>query len=136
MREQINVATAQNYHFRKKMLTGTDTRLNAAFYAEDPENNFLPSPGRITRLRLPQGSGVRDDGGVYEGAEVSIYYDPMISKLAVYAERDRKRLTVCAALCRNMKSAASNNFAVFFPRSYGRRGIYRRQTGHRIYQPF
>src|SRR5262249_10791897 len=53
-------------------------------YAEDPENNFLPSPGKITRLRLPQGNGVRDDGGVYEGAEVSIYYDPMISKLAAW----------------------------------------------------
>jgi acetyl-CoA carboxylase, biotin carboxylase subunit len=55
-------------------------------YAEDPENNFLPSPGRITRLKLPQGSGVRDDGGIYEGSEISIYYDPMISKFAVYGK--------------------------------------------------
>src|SRR5437868_9508401 len=38
----------------------------------------------MTRLRLPQGSGVRDDGGIYEGSEISIYYDPMISKFAVY----------------------------------------------------
>jgi acetyl-CoA carboxylase biotin carboxylase subunit len=44
----------------------------------------MPSPGRITRLRLPQGPGVRDDGGVYASAEVSIYYDPMISKLAAW----------------------------------------------------
>jgi acetyl-CoA carboxylase biotin carboxylase subunit len=48
----------------------------------------MPSPGKITRLRIPQGPGVRDDGGVYESAEVSIYYDPMISKFAVYG-RDR-----------------------------------------------
>src|SRR5262249_37219988 len=41
-------------------------------------------PGKITRLRIPQGPGVRDDGGVYEGSEVSIYYDPMISKFAVH----------------------------------------------------
>ena len=53
-------------------------------YAEDPDNNFLPSPGRITSLRVPAGPNVRDDGGVYAGAEVSIYYDPMISKLAVW----------------------------------------------------
>jgi len=46
----------------------------------------MPGPGTITRLRLPQGPGVRDDGGVYEGCEVSIYYDPMISKLAVYGK--------------------------------------------------
>ncbi|MDT5294172.1 MAG: acetyl-CoA carboxylase, biotin carboxylase subunit, partial [Acidobacteriota bacterium] len=53
-------------------------------YAEDPEQNFMPSPGRIDTLRVPAGPCVRDDGGVYEGAEVSIYYDPMISKLATW----------------------------------------------------
>ena len=44
----------------------------------------MPSPGRISILRVPHGPGVRDDSGVYQGAEVSIYYDPMISKLAVH----------------------------------------------------
>jgi acetyl-CoA carboxylase biotin carboxylase subunit len=62
--------------------------IECRIYAEDPEQNFMPSPGQIKRLRIPQGPGVRDDGGVYEGAEVSIYYDPMISKFAVYG-RDR-----------------------------------------------
>ncbi|HEX3100597.1 MAG TPA: hypothetical protein VHQ01_02335, partial [Pyrinomonadaceae bacterium] len=69
-------------------VTITGHAIECRVYAEDPENNFLPSPGMITRLRLPHGPGVRDDGGVYEGTEVSIYYDPMISKLAVYG-RDR-----------------------------------------------
>src|SRR5204862_873909 len=49
---------------------------------------FLPSPGKIPRPRVPQGPAVRDDGGVYEGVEVSIFYDPMISKFAVLG-RDR-----------------------------------------------
>jgi len=53
-------------------------------YAEDPDNNFLPSPGNIDFLRVPAGPGIRDDGGVTEGDEVSIYYDPMISKLAAW----------------------------------------------------
>jgi acetyl-CoA carboxylase biotin carboxylase subunit len=53
-------------------------------YAEDPENNFFPSPGGITFLRVPSGPGIRDDGGVSEGDEVSIHYDPMISKLAAW----------------------------------------------------
>jgi len=53
-------------------------------YAEDPDNNFFPSPGRITFLRGPAGPGIRDDSGVVEGDEVSIYYDPMISKLAAW----------------------------------------------------
>jgi len=53
-------------------------------YAEDPDNSFLPSPGRITFLRVPGGPGIRDDSGVAERDEVSIYYDPMISKLIAW----------------------------------------------------
>ncbi len=55
-------------------------------YAEDPDTNFMPSPGRILGLRVPQGPGVRDDSGMYEGGEVPIHYDPMISKLITWAE--------------------------------------------------
>jgi acetyl-CoA carboxylase biotin carboxylase subunit len=53
-------------------------------YAEDPDNGFMPSPGRITGLRVPQGPGVRDDSGAVEGGEVPIFYDPMISKLITW----------------------------------------------------
>ncbi len=88
VREQINVAWGEKLSFTQDDIAITGHAIECRVYAEDPENNFLPSPGRITRLRLPHGPGVRDDGGVYEGAEVSIYYDPMISKLAVYG-RDR-----------------------------------------------
>jgi len=55
-------------------------------YAEDPDNNFLPSPGRILALRPPAGPGVRDDSGVTAGLDVPIFYDPMISKLVAWAE--------------------------------------------------
>jgi acetyl-CoA carboxylase biotin carboxylase subunit len=55
-------------------------------YAEDPETGFMPSPGRVHGLRVPQGPGVRDDSGMYEGGEVPIYYDPMISKLITWAD--------------------------------------------------
>jgi acetyl-CoA carboxylase biotin carboxylase subunit len=54
-------------------------------YAEDPAQNFMPSPGYITYVRTPSGPNVRDDGGVYSGYEVPRYYDPMISKLSVWA---------------------------------------------------
>jgi len=88
VREQINVAWGERLSFAQDDIRLTGHAIECRVYAEDPENNFLPSPGKITRLRLPQGPGVRDDGGIYEGAEVSIYYDPMISKFAVYG-RDR-----------------------------------------------
>ena len=84
VREQIRVANGEKLSFAQKDVSWDKHAIECRVYAEDTENNFLPSPGKITRLRVPQGSGVRDDGGIYEGAEVSIYYDPMISKLAAY----------------------------------------------------
>lgn len=86
VREQISVAAGNPLSFSQDDVALTGHAIECRIYAEDPENNFLPSPGKITRLRVPQGPGVRDDGGVYEGSEVSIYYDPMISKFAVYGK--------------------------------------------------
>jgi acetyl-CoA carboxylase biotin carboxylase subunit len=86
VREQINVAFGEKLSFAQEDVSMIGHAIECRVYAEDPENNFLPSPGRITRLKLPQGGGVRDDGGVTQGAEVSIYYDPMISKLAAYGK--------------------------------------------------
>ncbi len=54
-------------------------------YAEDPATNFMPSPGTVKSLRVPGGPGVRDDSGIYEGYRVPNFYDPMISKLSVWA---------------------------------------------------
>jgi acetyl-CoA carboxylase biotin carboxylase subunit len=88
VREQIRVAAGKPLSFTQEDVRLTGHAIECRVYAEDPDKNFMPSPGKITRLRLPHGPGVRDDGGVYEGAEVSIYYDPMISKLAVHG-RDR-----------------------------------------------
>ncbi|HYH44336.1 MAG TPA: acetyl-CoA carboxylase biotin carboxylase subunit [Thermoanaerobaculia bacterium] len=64
--------------------------IEVRLYAEDPYQRFVPSPGVIQRLRWPQGPGIRVDAGVYEGAEVTIHYDPMLAKLIVWAE-DRPR---------------------------------------------
>ncbi len=62
--------------------------IESRVYAEDPFRNFLPSIGRLVRYQPPQGEGVRVDTGVYEGGEVSMYYDPMIAKLITHG-RDR-----------------------------------------------
>src|SRR5436309_1590331 len=66
--------------------------IEVRLYAEDPFHRFTPSPGRIERLRLPEGPGVRNDFGVYEGAEVTIHYDPMLGKLIVWAADREKAL--------------------------------------------
>ncbi|MDQ1558791.1 MAG: acetyl-CoA carboxylase, biotin carboxylase subunit [Pyrinomonadaceae bacterium] len=84
VREQIMVAAGHALSFTQDDVEWRGHAIECRVYAEDPDNNFLPSPGRITHLRVPAGPNVRDDGGVYAGAEVSIYYDPMISKLAAW----------------------------------------------------
>ena len=84
VREQISVAAGNKLSFQQNDVEIKGHAIECRIYAEDPENNFLPSPGRISRLRVPTGPGIRDDGGVYEGYEVSIHYDPMISKFATY----------------------------------------------------
>lgn len=90
VREQIRVAWGENLSFTQEDVKMNGHAIECRIYAEDPDHNFMPSPGRIERLHVPQGPGVRDDGGVYEGGEVSIFYDPMISKFAVWG-RDRQQ---------------------------------------------
>ncbi len=68
------------------LLTPHGHAIECRIYAEDPDNNFLPSPGRIAQLRVPGGPGIRDDNGASAGLDVPIFYDPMISKLVAWAE--------------------------------------------------
>lgn len=84
VREQIMVASGEALSFTQADVRWSGHAIECRVYAEDPLNNFLPSPGRITHLRVPAGPGIRDDSGVDEQTEVSIYYDPMISKLAAW----------------------------------------------------
>ncbi len=84
VREQIRIAAGERLTIKQEDVRWTGSAIECRVYAEDPDKNFLPSPGKITRLRTPSGPGVRDDSGVYEGWDVPIYYDPMISKLAVW----------------------------------------------------
>jgi acetyl-CoA carboxylase biotin carboxylase subunit len=84
--EQIRVAAGEPLSFSQNDVTMRGAAIECRIYAEDSENNFLPSPGRITRLVVPAGPGVRYDSGSYAGWEVPIYYDALVAKLCVWAE--------------------------------------------------
>jgi acetyl-CoA carboxylase biotin carboxylase subunit len=84
VREQITVAAGAPLSFKQKDVTWNGHAIECRVYAEDPDNNFFPSPGRINYLRVPFGPGIRDDSGVEVNSEVSIHYDPLISKLAAW----------------------------------------------------
>jgi acetyl-CoA carboxylase biotin carboxylase subunit len=83
---QIRIAGGHPLPLGQHELRQRGHAIECRVYAEDPAQGFLPSPGRITALRVPGGPGVRDDSGVYAGAEVPIHYDPLLSKLVVWAE--------------------------------------------------
>ena len=88
--QMILVATGKPLSITQKDIKLTGWAIESRLYAEDPYRNFLPSIGRLTRYRPPaeikdKHSIVRNDTGVYEGGEISMYYDPMIAKLCTWA---------------------------------------------------
>ncbi|MDA9565475.1 acetyl/propionyl/methylcrotonyl-CoA carboxylase subunit alpha [Porticoccaceae bacterium] len=82
----IRVAAGEKLSLVQSDVTLTGWAMESRVYAEDPFRNFMPSIGRLSGYREPEGEGVRVDSGVYEGGEVSMHYDPMISKLITYGD--------------------------------------------------
>lgn len=86
VKQQINIANGLPLTLKQEALTQKGHAIECRIYAEDAENNFMPSPGVIKHMSEPLGLGIRHDGYVYEGFEIPIFYDPMISKLIAWAE--------------------------------------------------
>lgn len=86
VKQQILVAEGHPLTLRQEDLKQTGHAIECRIYAEDPDNNFMPNPGKIYNITQPLGLGVRTDGYVYEGYEIPIFYDSMISKLIVWAD--------------------------------------------------
>ncbi|MCP4753853.1 MAG: acetyl-CoA carboxylase biotin carboxylase subunit [Proteobacteria bacterium] len=90
VRQQIEIAAGNPLSLTQDDIVGRGHAIECRVYAEDPENGFFPSPGRISFMKEPSGPGIRNDCGVYSGFEVPVDYDPILSKLVVHAEnRDR-----------------------------------------------
>jgi propionyl-CoA carboxylase alpha chain len=95
----IRVAAGEELPLTQDQVRLSGSAIEARVYAEDPLRNFVPSTGRLTRYRPPAGPGVRVDTGVYEGAEISMFYDPMIAKLVTFgATRNEAIGRMAAAL--------------------------------------
>ena len=91
VRLQIAVANGEKLPFKQEDLKVHGAAIECRIYAEDPLK-FLPSPGKIVQYRQPMGPFVRDDSGVYEGSEISVFYDPMISKLITWGATRQEAL--------------------------------------------
>lgn len=84
VKEQIQIASGLPISFKQHEIAQHGHAIECRILAEDPFNNFMPSPGLIRHISEPNGLGVRTDGYAYEGYEIPIYYDPMISKLITW----------------------------------------------------
>ncbi len=82
--EMVRVAAGERLGYAQRDIIRRGAAIECRIYAEDAARGFMPCPGTIRGLRVPAGPFVRDDSGVYMGAEVSSYYDPLISKLSVW----------------------------------------------------
>eukprot|EP00003_Mantamonas_plastica_P015895 TRINITY_DN266_c0_g1_i14.p1 TRINITY_DN266_c0_g1~~TRINITY_DN266_c0_g1_i14.p1 ORF type:complete len:606 (+),score=253.32 TRINITY_DN266_c0_g1_i14:1573-3390(+) len=97
--QMIRVAEGKQLEISQSDIGIHGWAIESRVYAEDPLRDYLPSIGRLHRYQIPTGEGVRVDGGIIEGSEISMYYDPMISKLVTHGkdrtealERMRKAL--------------------------------------------
>jgi acetyl-CoA carboxylase biotin carboxylase subunit len=86
VRWQIRIAAGESLILRQEDIRWNGSAIECRVYAEDPDNNFLPSPGEITHYTEPGGPGVRVDGGVYAGWTVPLEYDPLLAKLCVWGD--------------------------------------------------
>ncbi|OGL40841.1 MAG: acetyl-CoA carboxylase biotin carboxylase subunit [Candidatus Schekmanbacteria bacterium GWA2_38_11] len=99
VREQVRIAAGEKLDLTQDKIKRNGCAMECRIYAEDPDNNFLPSPGTIRTLRSPGGYGIRYDTCAFEGCNISVHYDPLISKLVVWGkDREETRFRMLRAL--------------------------------------
>jgi len=92
-KEMIRSAAGYPLPFEQEDIKINGHAIECRIYAEDPDNKFLPTPGKIIGLRVPGGPWVRDESGMYDGLDVPIHYDPMLSKLVVWGSTRQRAIT-------------------------------------------
>ncbi len=99
VKQQIKIASGEELSLKQEEMKQRGHAIECRIYAEDPENNFFPSAGKILFMKEPTGPGIRHDCGIYSGFEVPVYYDPILSKVITWAEtREDARKRMILAL--------------------------------------
>jgi acetyl-CoA carboxylase biotin carboxylase subunit len=111
---QLKIAAGEPLPWRQDEVRWRGSAIECRIYAEDPDNDFFPSPGRISRWDVPAGPGVRLDAGVYPGWTVPMDYDPLLAKLAVWGDdRETARRRMARALREFFVGGIRTNLAWF-----------------------
>ena len=111
---QIRIAAGEPLPFTQNEVTLRGHAIECRIYAEDPDNNYFPSPGKITLLLLPSGPGIRRDSGMYEGWTVPMDYDPLLAKLIGYGtDREQAISRLTRALNEYFVGGIKTNISLF-----------------------
>jgi acetyl-CoA carboxylase, biotin carboxylase subunit len=111
---QIRIAAGEKLPFKQEEVQLRGHAMECRIYAEDPENNYFPSPGKITLLQEPSGPGIRLDSGMYEGWNVPIDYDPLLAKLVGYGtDREQAIARLTRALSEYFVGGIKTNISLF-----------------------
>jgi acetyl-CoA carboxylase biotin carboxylase subunit len=111
---QIRIAAGERLPFKQEDISIRGHAIECRIYAEDPDNNYFPSPGKITLLQEPSGPGIRADSGIYEGWAVPIDYDPLLAKLIGYGtDRDQTIARLTRALGEYFVGGIKTNIGLF-----------------------
>ncbi len=111
---QIRIAAGEKLPFAQEDVRIRGHAIECRIYAEDPDNNYFPSPGKITLLLAPSGPGIRRDGGMYEGWTVPIEYDPLLEKLIGYGtDRPQAISRLVRAMNEYFLGGIKTNFSLF-----------------------
>jgi len=111
---QIHIANGERLPFTQGQLNIRGHAIECRIYAEDPDNNYFPSPGRITLLLVPSGPGIRRDSGMYEGWTVPMEYDPLLAKLIGYGtDRNQAISRLTRALNEYFVGGIKTNISLF-----------------------
>jgi len=94
IKEQLRIAAGEKLHYKQEDIKFTGSAIECRINAEDPDKDFMPSPGKINILDLPGGRGVRIDTHAYQGYEIPPYYDSMIAKLIVHGKDRNEAITI------------------------------------------
>ncbi len=121
--EQFRIAAGEHIGFSQYEITRRGHSIEARIYAEDPRNNFIPSPGKIIELREPAGPWVRVDSGVYEGFEIPPHYDPLLMKIIVWGPNretciNRLRRALMETRIKGVKTNLSLHMAVLLSKEF------------------
>ncbi len=111
---QIRIAAGERLPFTQDDVKIRGHAIECRIYAEDPDNNYFPSPGKITLLLAPSGPGIRRDSGMYEGWTVPMDYDPLLAKLIGYgSDRDQAIGRLTRALNEYFVGGIKTNISLF-----------------------